>query len=396
MPLETSSEPTGSVAVCSRSSALGACVLLVLWLVLGGCGGEQSELLTVEVVRGEIEATVSATGTLNPIHMVEVGTRISGRIESIDVDYNTHVRKGQRVAKIDPSNSLIRVQKSRAAVMSAEAAVQRADADLELKRDQLARQKNLYDSALVTQDRLDLASAAHRQSLAELAIKRASLVQAQAELEDSEVNLGYTEIISPVDGIVLSKNVTVGQTVAASFQTPTLFLIAQDLTQMQVNADVSESDIGQVREGQIARFYVDAFPERIFAGRVRQIRNSPMSVQNVVTYDVVIDIDNSDRALRPGMTATVTLITDTKAGVLKVPLRALRFRPKREGRREKKVKQVVEVGASRTARIWVRSGEGPPSEVSIQSGLRDDEFVEVVSGSLAEGDEVAVGYRRPS
>lgn len=369
--------------------------LLALLAPLAGCQDEQEELLTVPVQRGPIEATVSATGTLNPVHVVEVGTRTSGRIEVIDVDFNSRVERGQRVAKIDPSNSLIRVQKTRAAVLSAQAAVQRAEADLDLKRDQLQRQSNLHDEALVTHDRFDLANAAHSQSVADLAMQRASLAQAEAELEDAEVNLGYTDIVSPVDGIVLAKNVNVGQTVAASFQTPTLFLIAQDLTKMQVNADVSESDIGQVSEGQPARFRVDAFPERIFSGEVRQVRNSPMSVQNVVTYDVVVDVDNSDLALRPGMTATVTLVTGAKAEVLKVPLRALRFRPKQRGWPEKVVKRVGESTRDQ-GRLFIRGDDGQPSPLTIRVGLRDDQFVEVLSDDVTEGDEIVIGYRRQS
>ena len=388
-----------SIVRQERESALRAGLRVSLGLLLVGlCGCERHEadLLTVVVERGGIEATVSATGTLNPVHMVEVGTRTSGQIESIDVDYNTQVHKGQRVAKIDPSNSLIRVQKARAAVLAAEAAVERAQADLGLRVDQLERQSSLHDESLVTRDRFDLAEAAHAQSLAELSMKRAGLAQAHAELEDAEVNLSYTDIVSPVDGIVLSRNVNVGQTVAASFQTPTLFLIAQDLTKMQVNADVSESDIGQVRESQVARFYVDAYPDRVFSGRVRQVRNSPMSVQNVVTYDVVVDVDNEDLALRPGMTATVTLVTDTKADVLKVPLRALRFRPKQEAAFERDAKRVGSVSSPNESRLFIRDDQGMPSPVPIGTGLRDDAHVEVVSGEISEGDEVVVGYRRKS
>lgn len=385
---------TQKSGAAARAAVLAAPLLVLA--ALGGCDRQQPELLTVLVERGDIEATVSATGTLNPVHMVEVGTRISGRIESIDVDYNSLVHKGQRVAKIDSSNSLIRVQKARAAVLSAEAGVEQAMADLGLKRDQLERQRSLHDESLVTRDRFDLAETAHAQSLAEVSMKRASLAQAHAELEDAEVNLGYTNIISPVDGIVLSKNVNVGQTVAASFQTPTLFLIAQDLTQMQVNADVSESDIGQVREAQIARFSVDAYPDRVFEGRVRQVRNSPMSIQNVVTYDVVIDIDNGDLALRPGMTATVTLITDTKMDVLKVPLRALRFRPRRTDPLERVAKRVGDSASAHMSRLWTPDDEGLPSPVSIDTGVRNDEHVEVVSGEISEGDEVVIGYRRSS
>ena len=193
---------------------------------------------------------------------------------------------------------------------------------------------------------------------------------------------------------MLSKSVNVGQTVAASFQTPTMFLIAQDLTKMQVNTDVSESDIGQVREAQVARFYVDAFPDRVFEGSVRQVRNAPRSVQNVVTYDVVIEVENGDLALRPGMTASVTLITDAKPDVLKVPLRALRFRPRTKERSNKVVKARENPSEPRNDRLWISDGEEVHGPVLIETGLRDDEYVEVVSGELSEGDEVAIGYRR--
>lgn len=370
--------------------------IVILFSALVGCRSEEPDLLTVRVERGVLEATVSATGTLNPVHMVEVGTQTSGRIESIEVDYNSPVEQGQLVAKIDPANASIRVEKARAAVLSAEAAVERAEADLVLKQAQLRRQGSLHDESLVTRDRFDLAHAAHAQAVAELSMRKASLAQARAELQDAEVNLGYTDIVSPVDGIVLSKNVNVGQTVAASFQTPTLFVIARNLTQMQVNADVSESDIGQVREGQTARFSVDAFPDRTFEGQVQQVRNSPMSVQDVVTYDVVVDVDNDDLALRPGMTAIVTFVTGTKSDVLKVPLRALRFRPDQEGRREKTVERVAEGAGGNRSRLWTRNGAGQPIPVWIETGLRNDEHVEVVGGDVAEGDEILIGYRRPS
>jgi HlyD family secretion protein len=382
-----------TVGVKGRPLLVAALTLLA---GLFGCGREDAELLTAPVVRGALEATVTATGTLNPVHMVEVGTQTSGRIESIDVDYNSPVRQGQRVAKIDPANATIRVQKARAAVLSAQASVERADADLVLRREQLRRQSSLHEEALVTRDKLDLAEAAHAQSLAERSMRNASLVQARAELEDAEVNLGYTDIVSPVDGIVLSKNVNVGQTVAASFQTPTLFVIAQDLTQMQLNADVSESDIGRVREEQRVRFNVDAFPDRLFEGEVRQVRNSPTSVQNVVTYDVVIDVDNQDLALRPGMTATVTLVTGTRLDVLKLPLRALRFRPKPVGGREKTAKKVPDSSAPERVRVWRPGADGEPTPAWIETGLRNDEHVEVVGGDVSEGDEVVVGYRRSS
>ncbi len=370
-----------------------------IWLLVGAfslaCGSDDAEILTVAVERGPLEASVSATGTLNPVHMVEVGTQTSGRIETIDVDYNSPVTKGQRVAKIDPANARIRVQKARAALHSADAALGRAEADLLLKTDQLERQRTLHAEALASEERFDTARTEHAQASAERAIRAAAVEQARAELDDATVNLGYTDILSPVDGIVISKNVNVGQTVAASFQTPTLFLIAQDLHEMQVNADVSESDIGRIVEGQAARFRVDAFPDRVFEGVVRQVRNSPRSVQNVVTYDVVIDVDNRDLALRPGMTATISLVTGTRDDVLKVPLRALRFRPEGRGENEKTAMPVTDSGRPQ-ARLWIQNGEGVPKPVWVEMGLRNDEQVEVIGDGVAEGDPVAVGYRRGS
>ncbi len=357
-------------------------------LLLVGCRDGSQELLTATLVRGPIEATVSATGTLNPVHMVEVGTQASGRISNVDVDYNSRVRKGQRVAKIDPANALVRVQKAEASVMSAHAQVQRAEAELGLKTGQLVRTRALHDETMVSKDIFETSETARGAALAQLAIERASLAQAEAELADAKVNLQHTDIVSPVDGIVLSRNVNVGQTVAATFQTPTLFLIARDLSEMQVNTDVSEADIGLVKPGQAARFRVDAYPDESFAGRVRAVRNSPTSIQNVVTYDVVIDVENPELSLRPGMTATVTLTTGHKDSVLKAPLRALRFRPRNS------TTPALRTRGSSTGRLWVENGDGTLKPLEVHTGLRDDEFVEISSDALSEGDRVLIGYRR--
>jgi HlyD family secretion protein len=317
--------------------------------------------------------------------MVEVGTYASGRIESVEVDYNSPVTKGQLVAKIDPSNALVRVQKAHANVLSARARLRGAEADLGLKSEQLERQKALHAQTTVSRDRFESSETAHAQAHAQVEIERAQLAEREAELEDANVNLAHTDIRSPVDGIVLSRNINVGQTVAASFQTPTLFLIAQDLSRMQVNSDVSEADIGLVAPGQVARFSVDAFPDLVFEGQVRQVRNAPISVQNVVTYDVVVDFDNSDLLLRPGMTATLTITTASRDDVLKVTRRALRFRPRDEN-------PFVSQGNLR--RLWVETEEGEAKSLEVRAGLRDDEFVEVSGSDLEEGDAVIVGYRR--
>ena len=256
--------------------------------------------ITAPVERGPIEATVTAMGSLNPVRTVEVGTYVSGRIERIDVDFNSRVTKGQVIAKIDPANYSVKVQQGRAKTATARARVQRAVADLRLKEKQLQRHRALLEQTVVSRDEFDAAKSAYAQAQAQLGIEEAGLGQAEAELEEARVNLNYTDIVSPVDGTVLSRDVNVGQTVAASFRTPTLFLIAHDLAEMQVNANVSESDIGSVREGQRASFEVDAYPDRVFGGDVTQVRNAPVSIQNVVTYDVVIEVENPDLVLKPG------------------------------------------------------------------------------------------------
>jgi HlyD family secretion protein len=345
--------------------------------------------VSVPAERGRLAATVSATGTLNPVKTVEVGTYVSGRIESIDIDFNSVVHRGQVIARIDPATYRVRVKQAEANLANARAGLERGEANLKLRRDQLERQRALLQKNVISDDAFEAAQNLYDQARAELGIDRAGLQVAEAGLEDARVSLGYTDIVSPVDGVVLSRNVNVGQTVAASFQTPTLFLIADDLTRMQVNASVSESDIGSVREGQPASFKVDAYASRVFEGRVRQVRNSPSSVQNVVTYDVVVEVQNSDLALRPGMTATVTLHTAERDDVLKVPLRALRFRP-----RDRVAGADVAAAApvSGRARLWIDVGSAAPRPVEIELGMANDEEVEVASAPIAAGDAIIVGY----
>ncbi len=377
----------------SRRSAyaLGSGALLVAALagIFFLLRAPSAAYLTVPVERGAIEATVTAMGTLNPVRTVEVGTYVSGRIERIDVDFNSRVSKGQVIAKIDPANYNVKVQQARAKVATARARVQRAEADLRLKEEQLRRQRALLEQTVVSRDDFEAAESSHAQASAQLGIEEAGLAQAEAGLEEARVNLGYTNIVSPVDGIVLSRDVNVGQTVAASFRTPTLFLIAHDLAEMQVNASVSESDIGNVREGQPARFAVDAYPGRVFEGEVRQVRNAPISVQNVVTYDVVIEVENPGLVLKPGMTARVTVTTDRRRDALRVPLRALRFRRDAE---------LSPIGAGprrgrQGSMLWVADGAGGPRRVEVQTGIRDEERIEIVTG-VRVGDDVIIGYER--
>jgi HlyD family secretion protein len=266
--------------------------------------GQQSETghdsyVTETLGRGPVTSTVIATGVVNPVTTVQVGTYVSGPIIAIDVDFNSQVRKGQRVAKIDPAPFQVKVRSAEANLANARAKVVKSRADLDLKRLTFERNGELRTKDLIAQNDLDTAKSNYDQAVAQLALDAAAVKQAEASLEEARINLNYTDISSPVDGVVVSRNVDVGQTVAASFQTPTLFLIAQDLTHMQVDASVSESDIGTVRDGQSAVFGVDAFPGREFVGKVVQVRNAPVTVQNVVTYDVVIAVANPDLELKP-------------------------------------------------------------------------------------------------
>ncbi|MGQ0665929.1 MAG: efflux RND transporter periplasmic adaptor subunit, partial [Nitrospiraceae bacterium] len=261
---------------------------------------------TALVDRGPITAIVTATGTVNPVVSVQVGSQVSGKIAKLFADFNSVVKQGQTLAQIDQQPFNARVSQARAAVKSATGNLAKAKNMAAQRKRERDRMATLLQQAFVSQADLDLAETNYRDAEANVDVTQALLDQAQATLSSAELDLGYTTIYSPVNGIVVSRNVDVGQTVAASFQTPTLFVIAQDLTQMQVNTNVSESDIGGVVDGKPANFRVDAYPKQFFEGVVTQVRNAPISIQNVVTYDVVITVDNRELKLKPGMTANVT------------------------------------------------------------------------------------------
>jgi HlyD family secretion protein len=276
-------------------------------------GGDAPTVNTVAVTRGPLLQTVTATGTLNPVKSVQVGCQVSGRISDIFVDFNSQVKAGDQIALLDPRTY-------QAQVASAEADLANATANLELQQVQTRRTAELFTNKLVSGSDYDTAAATLHQAEAVVKIK-------QAALENANTSLGYTKIFSPVDGTVISRSVDVGQTVAASFNTPTLFLIANDLTQMQIDAAVAEADVGGIIEGQAVDFTVDAYPTRTFHGEVTQVRNSPTTLNNVVTYDAVIGVTNADYKLKPGMTANVSVIVAQRESTLKLPNAALRFRP---------------------------------------------------------------------
>jgi HlyD family secretion protein len=356
--------------------------------------------VTETIQRGPIASTVTATGTVNPVTTVQVGTYVSGPIRAIDVDFNSEVKKGQRVAKIDPAPFQVKVQEAEANLANARAKVDKDRADLALKKLTLVRNRQLMAKNLISQNDVDTAKSNADQAVAQVALDAAGVQQAEASLQEARINLAYTDITSPVDGVVVSRNVDVGQTVAASFQTPTLFLIAQDLTKMEVDTNVSESDIGDVRSGQHAAFTVDAYPGKLFAGTVFQVRNAPTTVQNVVTYDVVIAVDNRALELKPGMTATVTITTAQRDAALKIPLRALRFNP------ERKPASAEETPASRPSTIragatggreapvvWAVQPDGSLRKIEVQLGVRNDQYAELLSEQLHAGDQLAVAFK---
>jgi HlyD family secretion protein len=344
---------------------------------------------------------VVATGTVNPVTTVQVGSYVSGPIREICVDFNSPVKQGQRVAQIDPRPFELKVKQAAANLATARAQVEKDKADLEFKQQVVKRLRELFERNLIAKQEVEAAERDYSQAQAQLQLDQAKVEQNVAAWEEAKVSLGYTDITSPVDGVVVARNVDVGQTVAASFQTPVLFLIAQDLTKMLVNTNVSESDIGIVRQGQQAYFVVDAYPERKFWGAVTQVRNSPLIVQNVVTYNVVVSVDNADLALKPGMTANISIVSAERDSALKVPLAALRFHPPRtNGVRDGQVLDHWQPGGrpadgtpEDTHQVWIRIDEQNLVPVSVQIGISDDTFAELLDGTLKEGDRVITGIR---
>lgn len=342
------------------------------------------QYVTAPVGRGDITRVTVASGMVNPVETVQIGSYVSGRIQDLYCDYNSEVVKGQRCAKIDPRSYQAAVDQSAAAVDTAKAQRAKDQAQLAYAKVTYDRTSTLLKREVVSQDAADNALNGYKQIQSQIALDQATITQREAELKAAQVNLDYTDIVSPVDGTVVSRSVAIGQTVAASFQTPTLFLIAEDLKKMQVEANVSEAEIGEIRDGEDASFTVEAFPGRTFTGEVTQIRQAPVSVQNVISYDVVIAADNRDLALKPGMTATAHIVTAQRHDVLEIPQAALRFAPGGHA--------VDQAAASKTkrGRIWMRHGS-VLQEVAVELGLADENNVEVTGGTLQPGDEVVTG-----
>ena len=338
--------------------------------------------VTAPVTRGPIVRSVTATGTVNPVTTVQVGTYVSGPISAIYVDFNSPVKAGQLMAKIDPRPYQAQVDLTRAVLANAKAQLRKDQANLAYQKVTDQRDAQLLKESAISQDTMDSQFSTYNQAIAQVGLDQASIQQQEASLKASELNLYYTNIISPVDGTVVSRNVDTGQTVAASYQTPTLFLVAKDLTKMQVDTNVSESDIGGVRVGQPVDFTVDAYTTRTFKGSVVQARQAPITVQNVVTYDVVVGVSNAELLLMPGMTANITIVSDQRDDVLRVPLRALAFSP-----HERAAHSSGSERSEHSARVWIEDG-GKLRPVRIARGIDDGNYVEVLSGDLKPGDAV--------
>lgn len=347
---------------------------LALASMLVACeSGPKFEYTEGEVTRGDITTSVTATGTIEPVTSVQVGTQVSGIVSKLYVDYNSVVKAGQVIAELDRTNLISELE-------SATSLLRSAESDLAYQKTNHDRYKNLYDKGLVSANDYEKARLSYHQS-------EQSVIQRRENVKKARTNLSYATITSPIDGVVLSKEVEEGQTVASSFNTPTLFNIAQDLTQMRVIADVDEADIGEVREGQRVSFTVDAFPSMVFDGSVQQVRQEATAESNVVTYEVVISAPNDDLKLKPGLTANVTIFTMETLGVVAVPSKALRFTPREMMLNDG---ETIE-DCQGKSKVWMRQGNTYKA-VPVETGVTNGMLTEVKSG-LKPGDMVVTDLR---
>ena len=378
------------------------------WRAAGRDGAFKYE--TAAVDRGRVVARVTATGTLSALVTVQVGSQVSGTIASLSADFNSRVRKGQVIALIDPRLFQAAVEQARANVVAAQGNLVKAQAQAADAQRQLGRNRELASRKLIAQADLDTSQANADAAAASVTAAEGTQAQARAALSQASLNLAYTRIVSPTDGVVISRNVDVGQTVAASLQAPTLFVIAEDLAKMQVDTSVAEADVGRLSAGMPATFTVDAYPGQVFQGTVRQVRNAAQTVQNVVTYDAVVDVQNADLKLKPGMTATVTFVYAEKEDAVRVPNAALRFRPppgmvRPQGGGRGRAQQDPGEEAGQKARpdrsgdgarvVWALQETGP-APVRIRTGISDGTSTEVVEGQLSPGDQVITDATGPA
>lgn len=364
-----------------RKTIIYVLMILVLLFAYKKINSESVEqnFKTLPLVIGNVTESITASGTINPLSTVSIGTQASGRIAEIYVDYNSEVKEGQLLALIDQDNAKANVAQREAALEIAKAQVAVEENNIKYYKKALDRISKLNASKYSTEKELEAAERDYDNAVAQMVLEQAQVKQAEASLNSAKTELSYTEIKSPVDGIVISKAVEVGQTVAASFSTPELFSVAEDLTKMQIEASVVEADISKVKEGQTARFTVDSYPDEYFIGKVVQVRNEAVSISNVISYTVVIEIDNSELKLKPGMTANVEIITAEEKDVLLAPNQALRFYME-EGADAKRYQD---------RGIWIMR-KGTPVRIVIKNGVSDDNNTKIISDELKAGDMVII------
>ena len=351
--------------------AVAAIAALAVWLLSGGKKEEKITFDTAAVASANIMNSITATGTIEPVTSVTVGTQVSGIVSKLFVDYNSVVKKGQVIAELDKTNLMSQLNTAKTQLATAQSQLNYQTANYK-------RYKTLFEKGLVAADDFDNAKLSYTQAKEQVA-------SAKEEVQRAQTNLGYATITSPIDGVVLSKSVEEGQTVAASFSTPELFTIAQDLTNMQVVADVDEADIGDVKEGERVTFTVDAYPDDTFEGEVKQVRQEATTTNNVVTYEVVISAPNADLKLKPGLTANVTIYTAERKGVLSVPSKALRFTPQKETVGKMKIVDV----ANAKNKVWTIEGNSIVAH-KVNIGMTDGTNTQIVGG-IAEGTKVVTG-----
>ncbi|WP_417909895.1 efflux RND transporter periplasmic adaptor subunit [Candidatus Electronema sp. PJ] len=374
----------------------------------------QVEYKTEEVRSGDLTINVTATGTLQPTNQVEVGSELSGNIEEVLADFNDQVKAGQVLARLDVSKLQAQVKQTEASLQAAKAKVLTAAATIQetaSKLRQLEKIRELSGGKTPSQFDIDAAEAGAARARAEKASAEAGVAEVQAKLDMTRTDLGKAEIISPVNGIVLSRTAEKGQTVAASFSAPVLFKLAEDLTKMELHVDVDEADIGQVREGQDAKFTVDAYPDRKFSAVIRQVRFASTVTNGVVTYKTVLMVDNADLVLRPGMTATAEIVVQKAENALLVPVAALRFTPQASEKRAKKKSLLDSLMPRRLPRerrmppaavdskapqqIWKLGKNGQPQQVPVKIGLNDGNNVQILEGEIKPGEQVITGIASP-
>lgn len=351
--------------------AVAAIAVLAVWLLSGGKKEEKITFDTAAVAPANIMNSITATGTIEPVTSVTVGTQVSGIVSKLFVDYNSVVKKGQVIAELDKTNLMSQLNTAKTQLATAQSQLNYQTANYK-------RYKILFEKGLVAADDFDNAKLSYTQAKEQVA-------SAKEEVQRAQTNLGYATITSPIDGVVLSKSVEEGQTVAASFSTPELFTIAQDLTNMQVVADVDEADIGDVKEGERVTFTVDAYPDDTFEGEVKQVRQEATTTNNVVTYEVVISAPNADLKLKPGLTANVTIYTAERKGVLSVPSKALRFTPQKETVGKMKIVDA----ANAKNKVWTIEGNSIVAH-KVNIGMTDGTNTQIVGG-IAEGTKVVTG-----